>query len=210
MARQMSQAAYREDQWAHRYDAHVAPFNRLVDELGRHDEAGSPPYIAPMYRGVRARALAILRDPGPKAAGVHGSGFLSTENNDPTAERQYDFIVSAGIDPADVLPWNAYPWYINAAPNAAQTRAGTGPLHRVLQLLPSLKVVLLFGGDARRAWKYFTNGYPRYAEDRGIEVFPTYHPGRQALWHKDPEVRATREASIRETFAQAADILRDE
>ena len=30
----------------------------------------------------------------------------------------------AGVDVSDVTPWNAYPWYINAAPRAAQLDAG--------------------------------------------------------------------------------------
>jgi hypothetical protein len=40
-----------------------------------------------MYRGVDAPALSISRDPGPKAGGDKGSGFLSVENDDPSAER---------------------------------------------------------------------------------------------------------------------------
>jgi hypothetical protein len=31
--------------------------------------------------------LSISRDPGPKAGGIKGSGFLSIENDDPSAER---------------------------------------------------------------------------------------------------------------------------
>ncbi len=57
------------------------------------------------------------------------SGFLSVENDDAPAERQLRFMDGAGLDPAEVVPWNAYPWYINTKPpNAAQLHAGTEPL----------------------------------------------------------------------------------
>ncbi len=75
MTRRMADPAYRVDQWARRYEPDVKPLNDLVDELGTHDEAGHPPYIAPMNRGIHARVLAVLRDPGPKAGGVNGVGL---------------------------------------------------------------------------------------------------------------------------------------
>lgn len=206
----MAVPGYRSDQWSRRYDSHVQPLNRVIDDLGSHDTAGPPPYIAPMYRGVAARGLVILRDPGPKAGGDMGSGFLSVENDDPTAERELNFMTEAGIDPAEFIPWNAYPWFINAGPSTVQLRAGTEPLRRVIDLLPDLRVVLLQGGHARKAWQYFMREHGDMVAARGIDVLATYHPGRQALWHQDPAVRVAREQAIRDTFAQAAALLRDD
>lgn len=208
MARLMADRKYREDQWVNRYRLHVEPLNRFIDDLGRLDDAGPPPYIAPSYKGVNCPALALLRDPGPKAGGLKGSGFLSVENDDPTAERQYWFMVEAGIEPADVLPWNAYPWYINAKPNTRQLRAGSGPLKQLLDLLPRLRIVLLLGGDAKRAWALFESLHPLYLEERRIAVRATHHASRQALFHRDPDVRAGREQDIRDAFGDAAAIVR--
>ena len=59
------------------------------------------------------------------------------ENDDQTAERQSEFFREAGINPADVVPWNAYPWYINAAPTKAQLAQGTEPLRQLIALLPT-------------------------------------------------------------------------
>lgn len=59
-----------------------------------------------MYRGVDALALAILRDPGPKAGGAEGSGFLCIENDDQSAARLHGFFAEAGIEAANVIPWN--------------------------------------------------------------------------------------------------------
>lgn len=203
----MADSGFREDQWRRRYEPHVEPINRFVDELGRLDDAGHPPYVAPFYSGVSAPALAILRDPGPRAGGDSGSGFLCVENNDSTAERQLQFFAGAGIDARDVVPWNAYPWYINAKPTPKQLTDGTEPLRRIIDLLPSLKVVLLLGGDARRAWKLFTRVHQQLIDAHGITALTTFHPGRQALWHEDPSVRQQREDAIRATLARAAVIM---
>lgn len=203
----MADPAFRESQWRHRYDAHVAPLNQFIDELGRLDHAGHPPYIAPMYKGVRCHGLAVLRDPGPKAGGTDGSGFLSIENDDPTAERQHHFMHEAGIDPADVLPWNAYPWYINAKPTTRQLRYGTDPLRRVIEMLPDLRAVLLLGSDAAHAWKLFEAMQGQALRDRDLAVVECYHPSRQALFHPDPFVRAAREDSIRRAFTEYAAAL---
>jgi len=49
-----------------------------------------------------------------------------------------------------VVPWNAYPWYINAKPTVVQLAAGVEPLRGIIELMPRLRVVLLLGTDAKR------------------------------------------------------------
>jgi hypothetical protein len=67
---------------------HVAPINALVDDLVDPSGRGWVPYVAPVYGGIDARVLCILRDPGPKTQSEHsGSGFLCPENDDASAER---------------------------------------------------------------------------------------------------------------------------
>lgn len=209
MPRRMRDAAYRADQWARRFEVHIRPINELVDELGARHDAGCPPYVAPMYRGTAAPVLAVLRDPGPKAGGAQGSGFLSVENDDQTAERQCVFMSEAGLDPSDVLPWNAYPWYINAAPTRSQLGDGVEPLRRLIELMPRLQVVLLLGKDAQRGWQVFLDAHGGLVRRRGIEVLPTYHPSRGALQHPDPVERTRREEHIRATLRQAASLIAD-
>jgi Holliday junction resolvase RusA-like endonuclease len=204
MVRRMREPAYRAEQWRDRYATHIEPINRLVDELGAQAAAGRPPYVAPMYRGVHAPVLAILRDPGPMAAGVQGSGFLSVENDDQTAERQCGFFAEAGIDPADVVPWNAYPWYINDTPSRTQLAEGVEPLRRLIALMPGLRVVLPAGKDAQAAWQLFSSRHGALIRARGIEAISTYHPSRQALQHPDPAERSRREEHIRATLRRAA------
>jgi hypothetical protein len=208
MARRMRDKAFRDDQMERRYTGSVASINRFADKLGAKDEAGHPPYIPPMYRGVDALALSISRDPGPRAGGSkRSSGFLSVENDDQTAERMGQFLAEAGIDYRDVIPWNAYPWYINADPSREQLQAGVEPLRRVMVLMPRLRVVLVHGGSADQGWKLFRREHLDVLETRGIVWLSTYHTSRQALQTPDPVERELREAHIRNTFAVAASVM---
>jgi hypothetical protein len=102
-----------------------------------------------MYGGVNARLLSVLRDPGPMTQETtNGSGFLCMENDDASAEAICNLFAEAGIDAGDIIPWNAYPWYINRVPKAAELDDGVTPLKSIINLLPKLRVVMLHGGSA--------------------------------------------------------------
>ena len=175
MARALRDEAYRNDQWANRYTGRVAAVNRFIDELGAGRDVGHPPYIPPICGGADALALSISRDPGPKAGGIKGSGFLSIENDDPSAERMAQFLRAADIDYGQVLPWNAYPWYINSDPTAGQLSAGVEPLRNLIGLMPRLRVVILHGAAAAKGWKLFLREHHALIERRGVVWLETYH-----------------------------------
>jgi hypothetical protein len=200
----MADPVFRNDQWNRRYEPHIAPLNRLVDQLQLEGGRGFMPYVAPMYGGIHARLLSILRDPGPKTQPGYGSGFLCMENDDATAETIAGYFWMAGISAADIVPWNVYPWYINREPSASELDAGVEPLMRVVDLLPRLRVVMLHGGAAARGWKRFVARFPDVVSRRKLLVISTYHTSRQAFWHADPEVREIRRTHLIEAFAGAA------
>ncbi|WP_245649759.1 uracil-DNA glycosylase [Nocardia shimofusensis] len=201
VARRMGDPEYRQEQYANRYEGRVAPINRLIDELV--EESGEwMPYVAPVYGGTEARLLTLFRDPGPKTKVDKGSGMLSLENDDQSAERFLTFFEEAGMQVDDLMTWNTYPWYINRKPSAAEIDRGLEPLERIIALLPELTVVMAHGGDAHTAWRRFERKNPAVAEK--FLVIPTYHTSKQALFTPDPEVRAAREAKLRDDFARAA------
>jgi hypothetical protein len=108
--------------------------------------------------------LSVLQDPGPKTDTAHGgSGFLCLENDDNAAERFATLLADAGIAPARMTPWNAYPWYINRKPNAAELAAGLDPLRRLLGRLPHIRVVML-----RRRPKPLAEVRRGASDDRGV------------------------------------------
>jgi hypothetical protein len=187
------------------YDPHIAPLNRLVDDLIATSGRGWMPHIAPMYGGVHARVLAILRDPGPATQSQTGSGMLCVENDDPSAERYGALLAEAGLPVSELVPWNAYPWYINRKPTVEELDAGADALRRLIVVLPRLRVVLLHGGDAQSGWRRFTRRFPGAARD--LIVVPTYHTSPQAFWHRDPAVRAERLAKLRGDLALVVRIL---
>jgi hypothetical protein len=41
---------------------------------------------------------------------------------------------------ADLLPWNAYPWYINRKPSTAELLLGLPTILRLLELAPAIEV----------------------------------------------------------------------
>jgi hypothetical protein len=117
----MRDKKYRQQQWDDRWAPRIAPVNALVDELMVSPGQAGVPYFAPIYGGVDARVLFVARDPGPKTQSeLGGSGFLSLENDDASAERFATLLDDAGIPVGETLPWNAYPWYINRPPQAAE------------------------------------------------------------------------------------------
>ncbi|WP_127782992.1 uracil-DNA glycosylase [Rhodococcus sp. X156] len=181
MVRRMADPQFRAQQQRDRYAPHVRAVNELVDALHGADGRGWLPHVAPWHGGVHARVLSVLRDPGPKTQVEGGSGFLCTENDDASAERQARLFDQVGVCPRELLPWNAYPWYINKAPTPRQLQAGVDPVLRLVQLLPGLRVVLL--------------------------QVATYHPSRQALFHADRAVRALREQDRVQAYQRVAELL---
>ncbi|MCQ9179259.1 uracil-DNA glycosylase [Streptomyces sp. IBSBF 2953] len=209
MARRMREAAFRAEQEQGRYAPHVRPINEMVDTLRQPEGRGWMPYVAPWHGGAEARVLSILRDPGPKTLDGTGSGFLCVENDDPTAELQAQIFERAGIAPHDVTPWNAYPWYINRSPKAAELQAGAEVLKQLLGVMPKAEVVLLQGNEAQDVWRRLLKAHPGAVRDRILEVVSTYHPGQQALFVRDPEERARRAQHRIDSYQKVGAALRE-
>ena len=161
-----------------------------------------------MHGGSEARILSILRDPGPMTHETKGSGMLCVENDDDSAALQCELLASVDLTPADLIPWNAYPWYRNdqsSGLRSPQITEGIEPLARLISVMPKLEAVLLQGGEAKTLWKRFGRKHPRVA-DRYPAV-ETYHPGRTALRDPDPTVREARARRRFEAFREVRAIL---
>ncbi|PPF51231.1 hypothetical protein C5B94_14860 [Clavibacter michiganensis] len=208
MTRRMSDSAFRRSQEdAAETAPHMAPVNAFVAAIREPDRAGFVPRVAPHHGGTDARVLSVLRDPGPKTQEGVGSGFLSIENDDPTAERQAALFAEHGIRDRDVLPWNAYPWFIDRAPGAVEGRLGARVLVELVALLPDLEVVLLQGRDAERIWRYAVELDPDLADGVRYAVLSTIHPSRSSLFHPDPAVREARTADQVATYRRVGALL---
>ncbi|MFE7099412.1 uracil-DNA glycosylase family protein [Streptomyces erythrochromogenes] len=95
------------------------------------------------------------------------------ENDDPTAELQVQPFDGAGIAPRDVPPWNAYPWYIDRSPKAADLKAGVEVLNQLLELMPKIEVVLLQGSEAQDAWRRLHKTHRGAVLERSMRGWPS-------------------------------------
>ncbi|MEV6210123.1 uracil-DNA glycosylase family protein, partial [Kitasatospora sp. NPDC051914] len=146
--------------------------------------------------------VAVLRSQATPATGTKPPERVEPVHHFPGRNQE------AGIAPSDVTPWNACPWYINRSPNAAELQAGAEVLKQLLGLMPKAQVVLLQGNQAQDVWRRLLKTHPEAVRDRSLEVVSTYHPGRQALFVRDPEERVRRAQHRIDSYQKVGDVLR--
>ncbi len=92
---------------------HVAPLTDFVGHLRALHPGAAVPYFDPTEAGTEATILGLFEAPGPKAAPPVGSGFVSADNNDQTAQNVWVLLRDAGIDRrSEYVAWNVVPWYV--------------------------------------------------------------------------------------------------
>src|SRR5437763_661425 len=97
-----------EDRLARLREPHVAPLNAWVDDLkARLGASTIVPWFDPADGGHSATILWLLEAPGPKATRERGgSGIISCNNNDGTAENTWRTRDEAGVSRDLVVHWN--------------------------------------------------------------------------------------------------------
>lgn len=179
MPRRNADPAFCAQQLERRYDPHIEPVNRLVDELST-DERWMP-YVSPLYGGINAHVLFLFQDPGPATRAGKGSGLLSPENDDPSAELFSTCLEAAGLSYSDVITWNAYPWFIptQVAPSSRMLAEGTAPLAKLIDVLPALRAVCLGGRKAELGWARYASTHPSTTAQ--LTVTESLHTSRRGI-----------------------------
>jgi hypothetical protein len=184
-------------------EPHVAPLTAFVERLRVERGGGEAvPWFDPAEAGTRARILILLEAPGPRATGPGGprpasagSGIISPDNDDQSAANMWHLLREAGIERArDVVTWNVVGWYVG---DGTRIRAVTvrdmdearESLRALIRLLPNLRVVVLLGRKASRAWA-------RAAPASGVEVVEAPHPSPRALNGRPDRRRAIFDALL--------------
>jgi len=161
---------------------HVAPLNAWVRDLRKRLGPDSiVPWFDPADGGTNATILWLLEAPGPKATPKrNGSGLISCNNDDQTAENTWRTREEAGVPRSIVAHWNVIPGYIGSdtkirAANPGDIAAAGPLLTELLGLLPALRVVILGGDAARLAWKLHA------PEGHDLTVIDAPHPSATNL-----------------------------
>jgi hypothetical protein len=162
-------------------EPHIKPLTDYVHRLRERElELGQIPYFDPWDGGTCAQALFLFEKPGPKA---FVSGFISRNNNDPTAEACFGFFKKANLRRRDVCMWNVVPgWNDTRKIAPCELRTGLECVKELITLLSNVKVVVLVGKKAGEATNLID----------GKPVIQSYHPspivrGRyRHLWDSIP------------------------
>jgi hypothetical protein len=171
-------------------EKHAIKLTAYVQDL-RAFGRGEVPDFGPLDGGDVARVPFLFEKPGPRTSVQRGrsrggSGFISRDNDDPTAEAIFHFMRKAGLDRRETTIWNMVPWWNGTrAIGVDELCAGMNALDDLLRILASLQVVVLVGRKASRALSR--------VEESGLPVLesarpsPTVRASRPNLWKSIPE-----------------------
>jgi hypothetical protein len=203
--RKAAEAEFRQELWNTQFDPHIEPVNRLVDDLIAEKPGSWMPYVAPYHGGTNATIVSMMQDPGKMTARKHGgSGFIGVENDDPTAELMAECMDQAGVAQSAILPWNAYPWYLDDQGNvtAARREQGIRALRRLLAIVPEAHTVVTHGKVAHDTWHRFARQHPAAASRyRHLE---TFHTSGRGITNGGQQTKAEGVAHVIATLRAAA------
>lgn len=168
-------------------EPHIEQLTKYVEGLRLKHPSWEFPYFDPHDGGQSADILFLLEKPGPKTSPERGgSGFISRDNNDATAEALFNFMNDAGIPRYRTVLWNTIPgWNGTIKMTSAENKNGLIELAALLLLLPNLSTVVLVGRKAEKASPLF--------ENLPLKVIVSAHPSpkvraiNRAMWDSIPE-----------------------
>lgn len=169
----MRDAGVRQRRQAMLSESHMKPLTAYAAKL-RSRGLGQVLDFDPLDGGVDARVLFLFEKPGPMTAEKGGrkrpgSGFISRNNDDPSAEATFKFMQQAGISRKLTISWNLIPWWNETRKVTPQEmRDGAEALKELIRLLPRLCAVVMVGQKALRARPYL--------QTMCKELFSSAHP----------------------------------
>ncbi|WP_420635839.1 uracil-DNA glycosylase [Candidatus Palauibacter sp.] len=132
---------------------HIRPLTDFTKKLRAEKPETFVPCFDPLDGGTTARVLFLFEKPGPKTSPDEGgSGFISRDNDDHTAEATFCFMRDAGVPRYKTVLWNVIPWWNGTRKvTNAERNAGIERVEQLIRLLPLLGCVVFVGGHAARA-----------------------------------------------------------
>ncbi|GAA3677730.1 hypothetical protein GCM10023081_14990 [Arthrobacter ginkgonis] len=180
--RNMSSPSYVKDAEARIHEENIQPVTLLCQELQDGVPGSRVPLVDPVHDVDDARIISLQIAPGPGTS----SGFLSLENDDPTAARLAEVYEAAGLQPRHGILWNAYPWELPAEAGMkltlAQTKQGVRPFRRFLAEVPRVSAIVAHGGYAQNLIDELSKtGGDLILRERGIKVYKVRSTGDRSF-----------------------------
>lgn len=167
---------------------HIAPLAQYVERLRAKHPDWEFQDFDPLDGGVNAELLFLLEKPGPRTSPTGkrvGSGFISRNNDDPTAENTFHFMQQASIPRSKAVMWNVIPgWNATIKYDAREIRRGVEEIRDLLPLLPKLRTVVLVGGPAKRAHRLLQTVRP------DLRIHMSAHPSPRCYQFNPEQWRA--------------------
>ena len=187
--------------------------SRLPEGAGR-----TIPWFDPRGGGGDARILFLMQDPSEVAT---FTGFISPDNNDPTARNTTSACDKAGLNRLDRVHWNIFPWWVNVRKKGtpvdpsrpAQSHREAMPLaveflDDLLDcVLTRIEVVVLLGRKAQTGWEKCLPDHPTLGRRSSIHTLKCPHCSPLVYPRLDSMTgRPNREITI-ETLAKAGAVI---
>lgn len=148
-----------------RLDApHVKPLNNYIRQLKMINQGTQYPFFDPDDGGVNARILFLFEKPGPMTdptrPGRSGSGFISRDNDDPTAENTFRFMEEIKLPRNETVTWNIIPgWNGTRKITSKELLDGVSSLKELLSFFQVLTDIVLVGRKAQLAMNFLPSKY---------------------------------------------------
>ena len=178
---------------------HMSQLVEFVKRLRKRYPDGYVPDFDPDDGGVDAEILFLFEKPGRKTdPSLGGSGFISQDNNDQSAEATKRFLIEAGINRKKIVIWNTISaWNGTTKITAKESQHSVEEFQELLTILKKIRCVVLVGLKAQKIEEKVDLG--KY------QVVRSYHPS--------PKVKASNPdlwSSIPNTWRQAVTLQEQE
>ena len=166
------------------------PLQDYVNKLRQAHPDVQVPDFDPLDGGIEAQVLFLFQKPSDKTVGDNGSGFISRNNDDDTAEATFRFMQEAGIPRERTITWNIVPWWdgcndVTPADRRAISAGSHQWLKQLLKLLPRLRAVVLVGKKAQKLWPAWLR--PDLYVCSSLHPSPVNRASRREQWDAIPQ-----------------------
>ncbi len=161
-----------------------------VEQLCKEEPHCEIPDFDPLDSGIEAEALFLFEKPGPRTVRNSGSGFISRNNDDCTAQTTCELMLKAEIPRKPAVIWNVVPgWNGIRKVTTREVCNGIKHLKQLLRLLTNLKVIVFVGRKAAsaRAHKSVNREFQKLHLLESVHPSPIVKATQRARWDRIPE-----------------------